>query len=476
MKTILAVSTVALACAGLTEAQIGRTFDWYTAAGDAQRSGWERSDTKFTKDGVKDFKLVIKEKLVTDKKESTYLLPPVVFGTLIGYRGFKELAFVANSSGDVWAIDVDLDRIYWQRHIDLPKTKGKASAACPMGVTSQPTMEPGVTFGARRKKGAPAPRREDMFKKLFAPRTLYLLGSDGKLYRLDTSTGKDMAPPVEVMPAGAYASHLNAAEGVIYATTSDSCGGAPNAVWAIDLSGDKPKVASFPTTTPEGFVGRNGVLIGSEDDVYAQTSNTLQILSPKELKAGSAFAGALGETSPVTFTYKENDVVVTASKDGALYLIDTKSLNLPLAQTPRITSEDRHIVGLATWETAEGARWVLAALSGEKGSIVAFQLTEEGGKPVLKQSWTHEISIPETPVIANGVVFALSAGESGKKGKLGGHATLYALDGETGKEIYSTGDQVATPANQSGVTVANGRVYFSTTDGTLYAFGYYLEH
>ena len=108
---------------------------------------------------------------------------------------------------------------------------------------------------------------------------------------------------------------------------------------------------------------------------------------------------------------------------------------------------------------------------------MAFQLTEEDGKPTLKHMWTSEdISMPEPPVIANGVVFALSAGEVKKKGKLGGHATLYALDGDTGKEMYSTRDQVTAPANLSGVTVANGRVFFTTTDGTLWGFGYHLEH
>src|ERR1700691_918992 len=127
MKTILAVSSVALAFASLAHAQIGRTFDWHTAAGDAQRTGWEKSDTKFTKEGVKDFSLILKHKLEGQQKGSTYLMPPVVLGTLIGYRGFKELGFVANGTGDIWAIDVDLDKVYWQRHIDLPKEK-KAKA------------------------------------------------------------------------------------------------------------------------------------------------------------------------------------------------------------------------------------------------------------------------------------------------------------------------------------------------------------
>ncbi len=63
MKTIIAVSALSLLCASVSPAQIGRTFDWYTAAGDNQRTGWEKSDTKFTKDDVKDFSLVLQMKL-----------------------------------------------------------------------------------------------------------------------------------------------------------------------------------------------------------------------------------------------------------------------------------------------------------------------------------------------------------------------------------------------------------------------------
>lgn len=485
-KTILAVTSATLLCAGLTQAQIGRTFDWYTAAGDNQRTGWEKSDTKFTKEGVKNFTLVAQMKLEGKGKGANYLMPPIVFGTLIGYRGFKELGFVANAAGDVWAIDLDLDTVYWQRHIDIPKEK-KAAANCPLGMTSQPSMQPGVVFGARRKKGAPATSREDMFKRLFAPRALYVMASDGKLYVLDTSTGKDMAPPVAVIPAmGADISNLNAGEGVVYATTGGGCAGAPNAVWQVSVAGETPKVASFASASPEGFVGKNGVLLGSDDEVYAQTSNTFQVLSPTDLKPQQTFSGALGKVSPVAFSYKDRDVVVTAGNNGSLYLLDTKALSLAMAQTAPITAgEDSEIVGLSTWETAEGTRWVLAAVEGasvdaptaKNGAIVAFQLTEEDGKPTLKHMWTsQDISMPETPVIANGVVFALSAGEAKKKGKLGGHAILYALDGDTGKEIYNTHGQVTMPANASGLTMANGRVFFTTTDSTLWGFGYHLEH
>ena len=52
---------------------------------------------------------------------------------------------------------------------------------------------------------------------------------------------------------------------------------------------------------------------------------------------------------------------------------------------------------------------------------------------------------------------------------------MYAFDGATGKEVYSTGNQVTAPANLTGMTLANGRVFFSTTDSTLYGFGIFLE-
>jgi outer membrane protein assembly factor BamB len=89
---------------------------------------------------------------------------------------------------------------------------------------------------------------------------------------------------------------------------------------------------------------------------------------------------------------------------------------------------------------------------------------------VLTQAWvSRDIPSPQPPVIANGVVFALSS-------KSGTHATLYALDAATGKELYSSRNLVTAPAALTGVTVANGRVYFGTTDGTAYEFGMYMEH
>ena len=42
---------------------------------------------------------------------------------------------------------------------------------------------------------------------------------------------------------------------------------------------------------------------------------------------------------------------------------------------------------------------------------------------------------------------------------------------ETGKELYSSGDQITSFAHFSGLSVANGRVYLGTYDSVLYCFG-----
>ena len=50
-------------------------------------------------------------------------------------------------------------------------------------------------------------------------------------------------------------------------------------------------------------------------------------------------------------------------------------------------------------------------------------------------------------------------------------AVLYALDGLTGKELWSSGTQIESWNHFSGLTVANGRAYIATFDGVLYCFG-----
>jgi outer membrane protein assembly factor BamB len=74
-------------------------------------------------------------------------------------------------------------------------------------------------------------------------------------------------------------------------------------------------------------------------------------------------------------------------------------------------------------------------------------------------------------VIANGIVFALAAGDNKKNS----HAVLYALDAATGKELYSSQSVVKSFSHNAGLAIANRRIYFTTHDNAVYCFGFFAD-
>jgi hypothetical protein len=221
--------------------------------------------------------------------------------------------------------------------------------------------------------------------------------------------------------------------------------------------------------------------------------------------------------TPVVFGYKGRDLIVGSGKEGRFFLLDSASLGgadhrTPLFRSELISNEDVDFAGagtwgsLATWQDPGGTRWVIAPVWGPKhpsakfpvsngetnvGTIAAFKVEERNGKPALVNAWTSRNMVtPAAPAIANGLVFALATGEwlrqaNDKEGGLyqadvrvqkSAPAVLYALDAATGKELWSSGNQVSSFAHNGALSIANGRVYFTTYDNTLYCFGIPMEH
>ena len=136
---------------------------------------------------------------------------------------------------------------------------------------------------------------------------------------------------------------------------------------------------------------------------------------------------------------------------------------------------------MATWEDAKGARWALTPFWGPKhskfkapiehgpvkyGAIAAFKVEEKAGKWTLAPAWiSRDMNRAEPPVIAGGVIFAYGNGETPTRpgstsgwlttapniaSKLLTHAVLYALDAQTGKELWSSGDQITSWSHWGG--------------------------
>jgi len=121
-----------------------------------------------------------------------------------------------------------------------------------------------------------------------------------------------------------------------------------------------------------------------------------------------------------------------------------------------------------------------------KGGVMAFKVVEKNGKTELAPAWmSRDLDQGEPPVVANGVVFTYASGEataqaypdiglsdvSQRRIPASTHATLYALDAQTGKELWSSGNDIKSWLHFGELSVANGRVYIGTWDGILYCYG-----
>ena len=263
---------------------------------------------------------------------------------------------------------------------------------------------------------------------------------------------------------------------------------------------------------PENGVYGNGI-IGVKQDSATKSGKMVDYYGPSN--AEWLFKRDLDmQVSCAIFNYKGKELMVDSGKEGVMYLMDLESIGgddhrTPLYRTPLYCNEEVNFASagvwgsLATWEDAKGTRWALSPFWGpkhskfkapiengvvKKGGVVAFKVVDDkNGKPTLAPAWiSRDMDRGEPPVIANGVVFAYGSGEDTDQAaydiglsynraenriKNSTHAVLYALDAQTGKELWNSGDAIASWNHWSGLSVANGKVYISTFDGYQYCFG-----
>lgn len=491
--------------------------DWPTDGGTSKRDGWQRDEKILSTGSVKGMKLLWKLKLNNEPREMHSLFPAMIAENVKAASGVKQIAIVAGSSDNLYGIDVSTGALLWSKHFpyksEKPQLPGRGPL-CPGGLAATPVIAPATGSG---------------------PRTVYAASSDGLLHQLNVADGEETATPMNFLPPNAKAYSLNLHDHVIYSTTAQGCGGNENGVWAIDLSSPDKKVTKFIPGGRGGLWGRQGASIGSDGTVYSPTgdgpfnpekhefSEAIIGVTPKELKLKDYFSPVNAafmwkrdldmQVTPAVFDYKGRELLATSSKECRMFLLDSKSLGgadhrTPLYRSPLVCNEEVNFAAagvwgsLATWQDSKGTRWVLAPFWGpvhpqfkaplsygpvEHGAIVAFKVEEKDGKTWLAPAWmSRDMNQAEPPVVANGVVYAYGSGENNTQAtpeeglaantskeriSKSTHAILYALDAETGKELWSSGDQITSFGHFTGLSVANGRVYLGTYDGTVYSFG-----
>src|SRR3954449_10297908 len=125
--------------------------EWTTGSYDAQRTASIRTDPRISVPTMQKagefgpFKFLWKLKLENDPKAATALTQPILLDRIIGFRGFKSIAFVGTQSETVHAIDIDLGTPLWKYHINYsasPPPVLNVTNECPGGLLaplSRPT-------------------------------------------------------------------------------------------------------------------------------------------------------------------------------------------------------------------------------------------------------------------------------------------------------------------------------------------------
>ncbi len=484
--------------------------EWLTWGYDQQRSGWNQSETTLTKENVSHLELKWKSQLSTAPSElvlSTLTAPLVA--TVNGPQGPKTRVFIVGSDNTVYAIDSETGEVTWQKKFPNALTPKQATNyQCSNTQNATPVID--------KESG-----------------TIYVSTSDGKLRGLSLENGEERMAPVDFTSPFSRNWSLNLVDGVIYSSTGRGCGGVMAHFIAFDLKDPSRHVTEYYTSSgrPAGAWGRGGVVIGPKG-IYAQTadgpydpaagklSHTVMAMSLRNFRLLDSYTPSnwpyleekdldIGSAGPALFPFQKWTILASAGKESVIYLLDADSLggadhHTPLYQSPRWGNDEafhdnRGVWGsMATWQDAQGRRWLLSPMAGppskgappfihsygsaDRGSIMAFEVRLDPDKntPMLVPTWiSRDMHSPDPPVIANGVVYALQTGknttESRTAGKMGSvpatNAVLYALDAETGQQLYSSEKLIDSWTHFSEPVVAGGRVYVSTWDGRVYAFG-----
>ena len=564
------------------QAQSGRTREWLTWGGDIERTGWNRGETALSKQTVA--RLSLKWKTQIDKDVSieiesgnSMLTAPLVAQGVRTPQGMKTVLYTLSASNTLAALDAATGASIWRRTFDnTVDPRSAPNWICTNVSTATPVIDKakntiymlaadgrlhGVDLASGQARLVPPPEFVTPFSRNWS---LNLV--DGVLY---TTVGRGCGngpvpgapapPPGTIRGGGAPAAQGDAAARAGAAPAGQGGGrgrgGPPPPVAAhmiaIDLNNPARPISRFFTSTarPNGAWSRAG-LAWAFDSLFVQTADgvwnppqglwgqTLLRLAPKTLQVLDYFTPSnldvlnandldYGSGGTLGFTFRNRDLVVSAGKDGTVYLLDAKSLGGADHRTPMFSmkagNDELSYASMGVWGApatfvnARNERWVYLPMWGppskeikfehshgaaRDGSIMAFQVVLEGDKPVLVPRWvSHNLAVPDSPVIANGVIYAISTGENTlqrhtdpryheiyqkpgapplpktgtltaeERGQNTTHTILYALDAETGQELYSSRDLIDDWTHLSSITVADGSVYVTTRKTTVYAFG-----
>src|SRR3954470_9129901 len=116
----------ALAAGGIGMHENGRvlaqsgaaTANWPTDGGTPQRTAWQKDEHILNVGNVKNLTLKWKYRTDNEPREMHAMFPPLIAGRVNTPGGPRQLALVAGSSDNVYAVDVASGTLLWKKHFE----------------------------------------------------------------------------------------------------------------------------------------------------------------------------------------------------------------------------------------------------------------------------------------------------------------------------------------------------------------------
>jgi outer membrane protein assembly factor BamB/mono/diheme cytochrome c family protein len=491
----------------------GQIGQWTTFGHDPQRSGYADDEHALTRSSIASLGLQWKTVVPNEPLFLNGLTAPLLIRGVKTATGAKNLLLVAAASDQVFALDADTGDLLWKADFPGSQPRPPGEWLCPTGLNATPVIDinharafvissDGKLHSLRLSDGLAA-----MPPAQFVP-------SYSKMWSLNYAGGvlyASLSQDCNHAKSGVVAMNPDQPGRPVVQFFSAVYGGA--GVWG------RGGVS----------IGYDGFIYGSTGDAPFDAAanefgDTVLKLAPRTLNLAGYFTPDIwqylmrrdldmGTTTPVIFRWRGRVLTAVGGKEGAIYVTDTAAMSgLDHHKTayisPRYTNntqtfERNGIWGeMSVWKDGANHTWLYVPTWGEptsaakfpisygtveNGSVMAFHV-EPGadGNPVLKPVWiSTDIAVPDPVAIAGGVAFVLGTGEDTQQVKSGdisqllkdretrshGHAILHALDASTGKELWSSAATITGWTHFSGLAIGDGKVFVTTHDGGIYAFG-----
>ncbi|HEY4078216.1 MAG TPA: PQQ-binding-like beta-propeller repeat protein [Rhizomicrobium sp.] len=535
------------AAATVSAAAAPATNEWLTWGYDQERTGWNRAETTLGKNNVSKLRPIWTTQLSVpvDKYVLSTMTAPVIAAGVSTPAGTRDVMFILGANDTVFALDASTGAQLWQKSFANPlKAQKPRTWLCADAPNDTPTIDKarGIVFfitgdgklrGLNLADGAERLTPVDMVAPFARAWSLNLI--DNVIYSTSGRACGEISDKSSPLYAAAISGTRRRGTGPLLDAS------AVNAADVSDL--EHPSVIHFYTSgaRPAAPWGRGGAAKGPNGSVILETSDGLydpaagdfseSILkvAPKATRLMDSFTPTnwkdnlqhdmSGSATPVVFNFAGRTLIAASQKESVLRILDAGSLGgdnhmTPLWQSPKLgndaktgTDPSRGVWGaIATYETGR-KRYLYLPLYGEpskdspafpntngdtpNGRVMAFQVLNDAGKISAAPVWTsHDMVMPDPPVVANGVVYALSTGGQamqnmahvGEKRMPYDQSAvlrstpvapmiLYAYDAETGKPLWNSKKMLPDWAHFSEPVVALGKVFVVTHDARVVALG-----